>query len=250
MSILYEVFAVVGAYMFSGFLLGLIKKDNSIVDIYWGLGFVLIAWYTLLRVGSYEYIQLLVTGLVSVWGLRLAYHILRRKIGRPEDYRYANWRKAWGKWIHLRAFFQIYVLQGLMMLLISTPILVVNLEHVERSLAYAIVGSAVWLFGFFFEAVGDYQLKKFVKTKKPGEIMTTGLWKYTRHPNYFGEATMWWGLFIISGSWVAIISPIVITFLLVKVSGVPLLEKKYEGQKNWEEYKKKTSVFVPWFPKK
>jgi steroid 5-alpha reductase family enzyme len=250
MSILIEISTLVFVYMLCGFFIGLIKKDNSIVDVMWGLGFVMIAWYSLMRMMSFEILQLIVTGLVTVWGLRLAYHILKRKIGKPEDYRYANWRKEWGKWVHLRAFFQIYILQGTLMLVIATPIMLVNFYYTEVSYWFLLIGLLVWLFGFFFEAVGDAQLRKFVKTKKPGEIMTKGLWKYTRHPNYFGEAVMWLGIFLISANWIAIISPVVIIFLLLKVSGVPLLEKKYDGNPAWEDYKSKTSVFIPWFPKK
>lgn len=247
---LIEIVFLVFIYMIIAFFVGLIKKDNSVMDIFWGFGFVLISWFSLIRVGSYEIEQIIITALVTIWGLRLSYHILRRKIGKPEDYRYANWRESWGKWIHIRAFFQIFMLQGAVMLLVATPIIIINGYYSPISMVYIIIGILVWVFGFIFETVGDFQLKKFVKTKKKGEIMTKGLWKYTRHPNYFGEATMWWGLFILSGNLIPIISPLIITFLLLKVSGVPLLEKKYEGSKQWEEYKKKTSVFIPWFPKK
>lgn len=247
---LIEILILVSLYVLLAFFIGLAKKDNSIMDVFWGFGFVLIAWYSLLRVMSFEIEQIIITLFVTIWGIRLSNHILKRKIGKPEDFRYANWRKEWGKWVNIRSFFQIYVLQGLMMLIVSASIIITNLYYESTSIWYLLVGSSIWILGFIFEAVGDAQLKKFIKTKKEGEIMTKGLWKYTRHPNYFGEATIWWGLFIISGSWLAIISPITITFLLVFVSGVPLLEKKYAGQKNWELYKKKTSMFIPWFPKK
>ncbi|MBT4917191.1 DUF1295 domain-containing protein [Candidatus Peregrinibacteria bacterium] len=247
---MWEMIILVLAYVFTAFLIGFFKKDNSVMDVFWGSGFVLIAWYSFLRAGTYELEQIVITSLVTIWGLRLTYHILKRKWGKPEDFRYANWRKAWGKWVHLRAFFQIFILQGLIMLIVASPIILVNGFYEEKSVIFLEVGLLIWLIGFFFEAVGDYQLKEFIKTKKDGEIMTAGLWKYTRHPNYFGEATLWWGIFVITGTWVAIISPILITFLLLFVSGVPMLEKKYAGQKNWQEYKQKTSVFIPWFPRK
>ena len=247
---LIEIAIFVFLYMTLGFLIGLATKDNSVADVLWGLGFVLIAWYSLIRASTFEIEQLLITSLVSIWGLRLFAHILARKWKKPEDYRYAKWRKDWGKWVNLRAYFQVFLLQGLMMFIISAPILLVNLYYQERSYWYWIAGVSVWLIGFFFEAAGDAQLRDFVKTKKKGEIMTKGLWKYTRHPNYFGESAMWWGLFVLSGQWLAIVSPLLLTFLLLKVSGVPLLEKKYEGNPAWEAYKKKTSVFVPWPPKK
>jgi steroid 5-alpha reductase family enzyme len=247
---LIEVLLLVFAYMVCAFLLALWKRDNSIVDIFWGFGFVLIAWYTLLRVWAFEPAQMLITGLVTVWGLRLSLHILTRKIGKPEDFRYAQWRKEWGKWFVPRSFFQIFMLQGALMLAISTPIILTNLYFSPASIWFTVAGAAVWIFGFVFEAVGDAQLRKFVKTKKEGEVMRTGLWKYTRHPNYFGEATMWWGIFVISANWLAVVSPLTLTFLLLFVSGVPMLEKKYAGNPQWEDYKKKTSVFIPWFPKK
>ena len=142
------------------------------------------------------------------------------------------------------------MLQGFLMLVISAPIILTNAYATSVSDWYLFAGLAIWIFGFVFEAVGDAQLRKFVKTKKEGEVMRTGLWKYTRHPNYFGEATMWWGLFVVSANWIAVISPLTLTFLLLFVSGVPMLEKKYAGNPQWEDYKKRTSVFIPWFPKK
>jgi len=247
---LIETVILVFVYMCAAFLIALKKKDNSVADVFWGAGFVLIAWFTLLGTMSFEYEQVVITGLVTVWGVRLAYHIFKRKRGKPEDFRYAKWREEWGEWVNLRAFFQVFMLQGFLMLVVSTPVWLTNLYYEKNSFWFLIVGTLVWIFGFVFEAVGDAQLAAFVKTKKEGEIMTKGLWKYTRHPNYFGEAVMWWGIFIISGSLPAVIGPLLITFLLLKVSGVPLLEKKYAGNPAWELYKKETSVFIPWFPKK
>lgn len=247
---LIEVLILVFAYMVCAFLLALWKRDNSIVDIFWGFGFVLIAWYTLVRTAAFEQSQLLITLLVTVWGLRLSLHILTRKLGKPEDFRYAQWRKEWGKWVVPRSFFQIFMLQGALMIVIAAPIILTNLYYQPAADCYKAAGLLVWIFGFVFEAVGDAQLRAFVKTKKEGEIMTRGLWKYTRHPNYFGESVMWWGIFIISANWPAVISPLTLTLLLLFVSGVPLLEKKYAGNPKWEEYKKKTSVFIPWLPRK
>jgi steroid 5-alpha reductase family enzyme len=247
---LIEIIILVLAYMTIGYFIALYTKDNSVADVMWGPGFILIAWVSLLKSGSFELPQLLITSLVTVWGGRLFYHIIRRKWKKPEDPRYAAWRKAWGKWVNLRAFFQVFMLQGLVMLIVAAPIILTNAYFQPRHHLFWIIGLTIWLIGFFFEAVGDAQLKKFIKTKKPGQIMTKGLWRYTRHPNYFGESVMWWGLFVLSGQWLAIISPLLITFLLLKVSGVPMLERRYDGNPEWEKYKKKTSVFIPWFPKK
>ena len=194
------------------------------------------------------------TGLVTVWGLRLFYHIIKRNWGKPEDFRYANWREEWGKFVVIRAFFQVFMLQGFVMTLVAVPILLVNVSPDTGFGLLEFIGLAVWLKGFFFEAVGDKQLADFLRVpENRGKVLQTGLWRYTRHPNYFGEATMWWGLFVIGLSVqngiFGIISPLVITNLLLFVSGVPMLEKKMMDNPAFVEYAKVTSVFVPWFPK-
>lgn len=187
---LIEIGLLIFVYMVIAFLIGFFTKDNSVADVFWGVGFVLISCFTLFRTGAYEFTQLLMTGLVAIWGLRLFLHIFKRKWKKPEDYRYAHWRKEWGKWIHLQAFFQVFMLQGFIMFVIASPILVTNLYHQNPPDWVWVVGLLIWLVGFFFEAVGDSQLRTFVKTKKPGDLMIKGLWKYTRHPNYFGESVM------------------------------------------------------------
>ena len=146
------------------------------------------------------------------------------------------------------------MLQGFLLLIIAYPVILIN-HSKETGIGFLdILGLIIWLKGFFFETVGDYQLSKFKrKTKNKGKITTQGLWKYTRHPNYFGETAMWWGIFLITLSvkngWTTIVSPLVISFLLLKVSGVSMLEKKYLGNKEFEEYAKRTSAFFPWFSK-
>lgn len=247
---LLEIVLLVFVYMVSAFVLALWKRDNSIVDVFWGFGFVLLAWYGLLRTMTFEPAQFLITALVTVWGLRLSLHILTRKLGKPEDFRYAAWRKEWGKWFLPRSFLQIFMLQGALMLVIAAPIILTALYYQPQHWGYLVAGGGIWLFGFIFEAVGDAQLRRFLRTRREGQLMTGGLWKYTRHPNYFGESMMWWGIFVLSANWLALISPLTLTFLLLYVSGVPLLEKKYAGNPAWEAYKKRTSVFIPWFPKK
>lgn len=242
-------------YMTAVFLVALLRRDNSIVDIAWGPGFILVAVLSLLWGRGFEARHWLVTGLVMIWGLRLAFHIYFRNRGRGEDFRYAQWRKDWGRGFVLRSFFQIYMLQGLFLMLISYSVLLVN-HSLRRGLTpLDFLGGAVWLVGFFFEAVGDAQLRMFKrKPENKGKIMNTGLWKYTRHPNYFGEAAMWWGIFLVAlsveGGWTAVISPAVITFLLRRVSGVTLLEKKYAGNEEFAAYARRTNAFFPWFQKK
>lgn len=241
-------------YFLSFFVVGTIVKNNSIVDIGWGIGFVFVAWYRLITDASATLPVYLMTLLISIWGLRLFYHILKRNRGKGEDFRYAKWRQDWGKWLIPRAFFQIYMLQGFFMFVIALPVILVPTEDIGFSLILGLLGPLVWVKGFFFEAVGDHQLKVFLRDPaNRGQLMTTGLWRYTRHPNYFGEATMWWGIFLLAlaggAPLITILSPITITFLLVKVSGVPLLEESMKKKPGYEEYAKRTSVFVPWLPK-
>lgn len=249
-----ETLLVVFIYFFAFFILGTAIKNNSIVDQAWGIGFVLIAVYSMLRLGNYGPISLLITLLVALWGLRLFYHIMKRNFGKPEDFRYAQWRKDWGKTVVIRSFFQVYMLQGVLMMLIAFPVVLTHEQANQSITAWTLIGVAIWLIGYFFEVVGDAQLRAFKQNSdNKGKLMTTGLWAYTRHPNYFGEAVMWWGIFIIAlsagASLISIISPIAITYLLVFVSGVPLLEKAMVGRPGFEEYANRTNKFIPWLPK-
>ncbi|MBN1273315.1 MAG: DUF1295 domain-containing protein [Candidatus Aminicenantes bacterium] len=242
-------------YMTLAFFTALALKDNSLADIFWGGGFGGVALLTFFLGPDFTSRQLLVLILVLVWGIRLAVYVALRNRGRGEDYRYAKWRKDWGRWFIPRSYLQVFLLQGFFMLIISAPIILVNHSN-ERGLCLLdLLGLAVWLTGFFFEAVGDFQLRKFKKDPShKGKIINSGLWKFTRHPNYFGESCMWWGLFIIALSvkngWMAVVSPLLITWLLLKVSGVAMLEKKYKDNAEFREYARKTSAFIPWFPKK
>lgn len=238
----------ISLYMNFWFVMSLIKKRNDIVDVAWGLGYIALCLF-LYFFGFVSLRSLLLLGLVGVWGARLALHIYSR-MKDTEDFRYAQWRKDWGKWVVVRSYFQIYILQGVLLLLVSAPLIVVS-SNAQPPLFYLdLIGIIIWCVGFFFEAVGDYQLSQFIKNpKNKGKLMTSGLWKYTRHPNYFGEVLLWWGIFLISLSspfgWYGIIGPVTITVLILLVSGIPMLEKKYEGRKDFEEYKKKTSAFFP-----
>lgn len=235
-------------YMSLWFIIAIIKKRNDIADIAWGLGFVLMAWLSFLMAG-YSFKALLANGLVTVWGLRLALHIYRRNQNKPEDSRYLEWRKTW-KNFYLRSYLQVFLLQGIFLFLISLPVMFIN-HSVSNSFGILeFVGFIVWGVGFYFESVGDSQLKQFISNpSNKGKIMNQGLWRYSRHPNYFGEVTQWWGIFIIALSipfgLITIISPITITTLILFISGIPLLEKKYSGRKDFEEYKKHTSIFIP-----
>ncbi len=232
------------------------KKDNSIIDTAYGLGFIVTA-YTLLGVKLLsEDISMqssIILFLITIWGLRLSYRIYQKNKGKPEDFRYKAWREEWRKKGTLyyigRTYLQIFILQGFVISIVLLPF-TLSLATTAAATVLAKVGVFVWGIGFFFEALGDYQLDTFIKvTKKTSTIMTTGLWKYTRHPNYFGESCMWWGLALISlggaASLLVLVSPLLITYLLLFVSGIPMLEKKWSGIPEWEAYKAKTSAFIP-----
>ena len=247
---------IIFIYMNILFVIASIKKNNSIVDIGWGLGFVIVT-ISMMLLNNMNSINYILNALVILWGLRLSYHIFKRNIGKEEDFRYANWRREWGKYVVIRSYIQIFILQGIFMFIISMPIILNNTSLVDSLTMFDIIGLTIWSIGFIFESVGDYQLKQFISNpSNKGKIMQTGLWKYTRHPNYFGEATIWWGIFILSlhgvfgFNIIGILSPIFITYLLVYVSGIPLLERKYANNKEFQAYALKTSKFIPWIVKK
>jgi steroid 5-alpha reductase family enzyme len=248
-NIVLEVALVIGLYMTIIFILALIRKDNSIVDVAWGVGFIIIALYSILQYGEIDLRKMIVGLLVLLWGLRLSFHILVRNSSKGEDFRYKAWRDSW-RFFFLRSFFQIFMLQGLFMLIISAPIWFINFSSGGPIGLWDSLGLIVFGFGFMFEVIGDYQLAEFKKDiSNKGKIMTTGLWSVTRHPNYFGEALVWWGICCYALSfpngWYTLVSPIMITLLLRFVSGVPMLEKKYKNHPNWNDYKAKTAAFVP-----
>ena len=241
-------------YMNFWFVVSLLTKRNDVADVAWGLGFVLLAWASFFIGETNGIIGIIVTLLVTVWGLRLAWHVHSRNKGKAEDYRYLAWRKEWGKWFYPRSYAQVYMLQGALLFLIALPVLVINKNFGGDLNILVMLGIAVWIVGFFFEVVGDWQLARFIKNEAhKGKLMTRGLWRYTRHPNYFGEVTLWWGIWLVALSvpygWLTIIGPLTITVLILKVSGIPMLEKKMAEHPDFAEYKKKTSVFIPWFRK-
>jgi len=237
------------------FIAALKRRDNSIVDIGWGIGFILVTLVTFVRSGTAEPRQFLAGALVLVWGLRLAIRIYRRNRGKGEDFRYKKWREDWGEHWRRHAYLFVFVGQGAMMLLITIPIMLVN-TYVGGALGWLdAAGVLVWLLGFYFEATGDHQLDRFLKDPaNRGKVIDTGLWRYTRHPNYFGEVTQWWGIYLIVLSvpwgWLGIIGPVTITVLIVAYSGIPLLEKTMMKNPAYVEYAQRTSVFFPLPPKK
>lgn len=244
--------AAVLAYMVAWFALATVLRNNGIVDIAWGLGFIVIALTTMSYNESLSTPQgALVTMLVLAWGLRLAVHIFIRGRGAGEDWRYKQWREDWGRTWIWRSFLQVYLLQGFFMLGIAGAIITVAANPDGTITWLHWLGAAVAAAGLIVEAVGDAQLQSFIKHRKSADnrFITTGLWRYTRHPNYFGDAVFWWGLAMIAISvpygWLGIVSAVWITWSLRFLSGVPLLEKKFAGHPDWEAYAAATPVFIP-----
>jgi steroid 5-alpha reductase family enzyme len=247
---------VVVGYMAAIWLLSLVLRNAGIVDVFWGLGFVVVVFVYLAGGDGFIGRKILITTLVAIWGLRLSLHILRRNWGQDEDYRYRQWRENAGAKFWWTSFFQVFLLQGILLWLISSPLLAAHFyDSPDSFTAVDILGALVWGVGLCFEAVGDWQLARFKSDPaNRGKVMRAGLWRYTRHPNYFGDATVWWGLFIVaastgSGVW-TFFSPILMTFLLLRVSGVALLERNQaETKPQYREYIESTSAFLPWFPR-
>lgn len=234
-------------YMISWFLLAQWLKDNGIVDVAWGMGFILVSFVTefFYRIEP-NYILLII---VTIWGLRLALHIGVRNLGRGEDWRYANWRKDWKGQVFWQSLVRVFLLQGFFMFIIALPLLYPGPVTTDLQW-FQYIGLLLWLVGLLWESIGDWQLLRFKKNPaNKGKIMMEGLWSLSRHPNYFGEMTLWWGIFIYVapfGHWyISILSPIVLTWLLMRISGVPMLEAKYKDNPDYQKYVKKTNALLP-----
>jgi steroid 5-alpha reductase family enzyme len=242
------------------FIIAQVKKNNGLADMAWGLGFVVVALTSLIYQGTYTIPSLIITSLVMIWGFRLFFYIGLRNWNKPEDFRYVDMRNRWKTKVMLKAYLYVFMLQMSFLYIISLPIQFANIYTSELTLWPIIVitfGVILWWIGFYFEALGDAQLKTFKKDPaNKGKVMQSGLWKYTRHPNYFGESVMWWSIGIISVyslnpiTLIGFIGPLFITYLLLFVSGVPLLERKYKNNPLFQDYAKRTSVFFPCPPKK
>ncbi len=242
------------------FIFASINKRNDIADIGWGLGFCIVALLSLqfdfYTRGGLDARSVVITALVLIWGIRLAGHIYLRNRKKTEDPRYAKWRAEWGRWFYIRSFLQVFILQGALLLLISLPIVFGNTMHMPIFPTFIdIIGISFWLIGFMYEVVGDRELAHFLKNpENKGKIMDRGLWSITRHPNYFGEVTLWWGVWLIAISggapWWSIIGPLTITILITQVSGIPMTEARYKGNILYDAYKKRVSALIPLYPGK
>jgi steroid 5-alpha reductase family enzyme len=249
-------FLITVGYVTIVWMISLWIQDASIMDVGWGLGFILLAWFYFFLTDGFMERGALVCGLVTVWGLRLSLHILGRNWSRGEDWRYRTWREQAGSRFWWISFFRVFFLQGFLLWLISAPLLAAQFSRLPAQLtALDWLGTSIWMAGFLFEAIGDWQLTNFRKNPaNAGRVLRNGLWGYSRHPNYFGDATLWWGYFLIAlatpgGLW-TIFSPALMTWLLVRVSGVAMLERSLlKNKPDYQAYVRSTSAFVPWFYK-
>ena len=236
-------------------IVSVILKNVSIVDMFWGMGFVMVNTFYFFNTETTP-VKLILLFMVAIWGLRLSFYLAWRNLGKPEDFRYQEFRKKYGEknywWI---SFFQTFLLQGILMGIISLPLLGVNMYSISKNLNLLdYLGIVVWIIGIVFEAGGDMQLARFKKNKSnKGKVLDTGFWHYTRHPNYFGDSAVWWGfglLCLSAGSIWLVAGSVIMTILIIKVSGVALLEKSLKDQKpEYTSYILKTNSFIPWFPK-
>jgi steroid 5-alpha reductase family enzyme len=241
------------------YLAARLKKDFSVIDVAWGPSFFLI-YCTSFVINEYptNLRTLIIGALVLIWSARLSFYIYTRSAKiKQEDYRYAQWRKEWGDKANLIAYFKVFMLQAVLSLIVASPLFLIQTTPHQNEFGTLLdyIGIAAWIIGFAFEVISDNQKSKFkADPSNKGVIMQTGLWKYSRHPNYFGEVLLWWGIFIIVLNEVpfyyAAIGPALLHFLIIKVSGVALSEKMYENNLQFQKYKETTNSFIPWFPKK
>jgi steroid 5-alpha reductase family enzyme len=251
----WNIFAIV-IIMFCGWVISLIYRNVTIVDSLWGLGFGIIAWITFFLSEGYPVRKGLLSILVTLWSLRLIIYLTWRNWGAGEDPRYGAMRENSGDRFWIVSLFKVFLLQGLFMFVISLVIQMGQISGVPEKFTWLDpLGVVIWGIGFFFETVGDWQLARFKgNPENKGKVMNRGLWAYTRHPNYFGECLIWWGIFFVTlstpgGMW-TVISPIIVTTVLLKMTGIPLTEASIlKRRPEYKTYIENTSAFFPWFPK-
>jgi len=231
------------------FLVSVAKKRGDLADVAWGTGFVLVAW-TSQFLSTVTVYGLIINILVTIWAIRLTLHIYLRNRNREEDFRYQALKKQWGKNVKLKLFSQVFLLQGFILYIVALPVMWVHTHPQHVSFQALGIAMYIWACGFCIEALADYQLAIFQKDpSKKGQLLTTGLWGYVRHPNYLGELLQWWAIWIMvlpfSLGWTLIISPLLITFIIVKVSGIKPLEEKMHKHPDFQEYAAKTPSLVP-----
>lgn len=248
---LVAAFVTIVCLMLATWSISLLRRDASIVDIAWGLGFVLVAWAAKFVTGASGSGNWLLLLMVTVWGLRLAGYLAKRNLGKGEDFRYRAMRRKYGERFAFVSLYSVFGLQGVLMMLVSLPVSLGQRDTDAGAGFIVLLGFAVWAVGLYFEAVGDAQLARFKRDpRNADQIMDRGLWGLTRHPNYFGDALVWWGLAIVgstqgAGIW-AFLGAAVMTVLLVRVSGAAMLDRLLAKRKpGYAEYMARTSGFIP-----
>jgi steroid 5-alpha reductase family enzyme len=257
-------------YLIVAFIVGTIKKNNGIMDIFYGPGYFVVTFTcfitNIILTGTTSLQKIVVTILVLIWAIRLASYVYIRNRGKPEDYRYAAMRERWKTNAVLKSLLKIYFFQGFVIFLVDIPSWLVIITEPPSFGPFPtgaedfintllVLGIFIWVVGFLFETIGDWSLYRFRQNpENKGKVMESGLWKYTQHPNYFGEVTQWWALFVIAlgtpFGFITLIGPLFITFMIIRVSGVRLLDKRFEADDEYAAYKRRTSKFFPWVPKK
>jgi len=227
-----------------------IKKNNfGIIDIVWGLGFIVISFFGIGIKNFSAKKEFFLFLMILIWGLRLSLYLLKRNLNKPEDYRYKEMRDRWGRKANLTAYYKIFILQFFLMQIVALPIYAVHFQPEQSITLLNLAGIIIWFLGVLWESIADHQKSKFKNNPHhQHKLCRVGLWNLSRHPNYFGESLCWWGIGLYSFSfefpW-GIIGSLFINFLLLKVTGVPLIEQKHLGHKDFEEYKKSTPRFIP-----
>lgn len=256
-SLFFMNLAAAALLMTGGWMISLVRHNVTIADSLWGLGFVLIAWLTFFSSNGFLIRKALLVLLVSLWGLRLYFHLSTRNRGKDEDPRYAQWRKKHGPNFWLISLFKVFLIQALFQWAIALGLQYGQVSELPARLTlFDFAGVIIWTAGFIIESIADWQLSVFMKhPENKGKIMNTGLWRFSRHPNYFGESLIWWGIFVIVlatpwGIW-TIISPLLITYTLLRITGVSLMEEmEFSNNPDYQKYVSTTSAFIPWFPKR
>ena len=246
--------AAVFVYVTTWFLISRIVRRNDVADVAWGPGIALVGLIALLLAPAPDDRLTIMSALVFLWGVRLAMHVWHRTMNRSEDVRYATWRRTWGRWFVPRSYLQVFILQGLLMLVVAYPLLHVSAFARVPFGLFDVIGLVIWLVGFLYETIADMQLRRFMADRSnAGKIFTSGLFKYSRHPNYFGESLQWWGLatFALATPYgvLAFVSPVVVTLLLLYVSGIPMLEAHLQHKPGYRAYASRTNALIPWCTK-
>ena len=249
--------SAVAVLMTAGWGISLVRRNAAIADALWGLGFVLVAWLTFFQADGFFMRKLLLALMVTIWGLRLFVHIAGRSRGKGEDPRYAAWRAQYGQKFWLVSLYRVFLVQALFLWLIAIGVQYGQMAAQPAYLTWLdAAGFLIWLSGLIIESVADYQLRDFLSApENHGRVMDHGLWRYSRHPNYFGETLVWWGIFVMvlpaPLGFLTIVSPLVITYTLLRLTGVTLMEEtEFSDNPEYQAYIRRTSAFVPWFPDK